>query len=57
MEQHNLINEKAVYAFMHRAVEKPSLTPWIIRTERATPPTIYSSTSTAMVPPGQSASI
>lgn len=41
MERHNLINEKAVYGLARRAVEKPSLAPWIIRTERATPPTIY----------------
>jgi len=41
MEKHNLINENAVYAFARRDIEKPSLSPWIIRTERATPPTIY----------------
>lgn len=41
MRQHNLINEKAVYSFVRNRIEKPSLAPWIVHTERTTPPTIY----------------
>lgn len=40
-EQHNLINKKAVYSFVRSRIEMPALDPWMIRTERATPPTIY----------------
>jgi len=40
-QQHNLINDKAVYSFLRKRIEKPSIDPWIIRTERATPPITY----------------
>ncbi|MBN1516615.1 ABC transporter permease subunit [Candidatus Sumerlaeota bacterium] len=41
MERHNLINERAVYGFVRSRIERPSLAPWIIRTERMTPPATY----------------
>ena len=41
MKQHNLVNEKAVYAFVKGRVECPSLLPWIPKTEHATPPETY----------------
>jgi ABC-type transport system substrate-binding protein len=41
MSAHNLINENAVYAFMRVRVERPSLAPWICRTESVTPPITY----------------
>lgn len=41
IKQHSLINERAVYSFVRSRVEKPSLAPWIERTERMTPPRIY----------------
>jgi ABC-type dipeptide/oligopeptide/nickel transport system permease component/ABC-type transport system substrate-binding protein len=41
MAAHNLINEKAVYGFMRLRVERPSLAPWICKTESVTPPMTY----------------
>lgn len=41
MEQHNLVNEKAVYNFVKHRVECPRLQPWIPKTEHATPPETY----------------
>jgi len=41
MNQHNLINSEAVYSFARSHVEKPSLNPWIIRTEKITSPISY----------------
>ena len=41
MENHNLINERAVYFMLRHRIEKPSLAPWIMRTERMTPPDTY----------------
>jgi len=41
MSKHNLINERAVYSFVKSRVERPSLAPWIIRTESVTPPITY----------------
>ncbi|MDT8388921.1 MAG: ABC transporter substrate-binding protein [Lentisphaeria bacterium] len=41
MEQHNLVNEAAVYNFVKRRIECPRLTPWIPKTEHATPPETY----------------
>lgn len=40
-QQHNLINKKAVYSFVRSRIERPALDPWMIRTERTTPPNIY----------------
>lgn len=40
-EQHNLINKKAVYGFVRKRIERPTLAPWMIRTERSTPPILY----------------
>ncbi len=41
MEAHNLINERAVYLLMQSRVELPRLDPWIMQTERMTPPDTY----------------
>lgn len=41
MAAHNLINEKSVYGFARLRVERPSLAPWIIRTESVTPPMTF----------------
>jgi len=40
-QQHNLINPKAVYGFARTRIEKPTLDPWLIRTERTTSPIVH----------------
>lgn len=41
MENHNLINERAVYLLLRSRVERPVMDPWIKKTERMTPPDTY----------------
>ncbi|CAK8725596.1 ABC-type dipeptide/oligopeptide/nickel transport system, permease component [Candidatus Electrothrix aarhusensis] len=38
MQRHNLISKRAVYMMVRNRVERPSIAPWIRRTEQITPP-------------------
>ena len=41
MKEHNLVNEFSVFSFVRLRVEMPTLTPWMMHTEKMTPPEVY----------------
>lgn len=41
MKEHNLVNEMSVFSFVRTRVEQPTLAPWMMHTEKMSPPDVF----------------